>query len=99
MHPLDPPRPANVAPEVHAELVKRHWRLVSPERAAARGRRFVRDDGEQRTGDRRRGDRRIEEPGMAGIPGLDRRGRFERRAVPGRREDDRLAVLEPAVAA
>ncbi len=55
------PCPPNVDPAVHAELVVRHWRLASPERPV------------RRFGERRVVERRVEPPGMAGVPGLDRR--------------------------
>jgi hypothetical protein len=50
------------APEFHRELVERHLELV----------------GDQRRGERRGPDRRLEDGGMASVPGLDRR-RGERR--------------------
>lgn len=61
------------APEVHPELVMRHLQLV----------------GEQRQAERRSSERRVDVPGMAGVPGLDRR-RGERRRTdifaPNRRD-------------
>jgi hypothetical protein len=77
--PQVPPRPVNVSQSVHAELVARHLVLSMPTRerpVIAQERRFFRE--------RRAQERRVELPGMAGVPGLDRRA-GERRFVAERR--------------